>query len=158
MTGDDAERDRRQAAIHRWVSIAVPLTLGAGWSGYAVTAFRVGGFTDPGPALWPLIVGSLLMVLSLVRMLADRETTGYEPYRRASLLVAVGAGVTGVFVVAFTLAGFLVSGFAFVLFWTRILGGERWRVSLIVASGSAIALQLVFGTLLGVPFAAFGPS
>jgi putative tricarboxylic transport membrane protein len=152
------ETPRKQAAIHRWISIAVPLALGAGWAGYAITAFRVGRFSAPGPALWPLIVGSLLMVLSLVRILVDRDTTGYEPYRRTSALVAVGAGVTGVFIVAFTLIGFLISCFVLVLFWTRTLGGESWRLSLIVATSSAVALQLIFGTLLGVPFSPLGPS
>lgn len=163
MTDDSSDSgavtgDPRQAAVHRWISIAVPLALGAGWAVYAVSAFRVGGISAPGPAFWPLIVGTLLMVLSAARVVADRDLSDYEPYRRASLLVAAGAGMTGVFIVAFVAIGFVVSSFVFVLFWMRVLGGESWRLSLGVAAGSAIALQLVFGELLSVPFAPFGPS
>lgn len=157
---DSGEVPRRpdQATVHRWISIAVPLALGLGWAIYAVSAFRIGGFSEPGPALWPLIVGTLLMLLSIVRVITDRDAADYEPYRRASLLVVAGAAMTGIFIVAFVVVGFLVSSFVLILFWMRVLGGERWRLSLVVAASSTIVLQLIFGNLLSVPFSSFGPS
>ncbi|HYH32924.1 MAG TPA: tripartite tricarboxylate transporter TctB family protein [Pseudonocardia sp.] len=135
----------------RRISALLPIGLGLLWIVSAVMSFPLGSLGEPGPALWPVIVGVLLVVMSLVLLLTERDGEDYEPFTRRSRLVALGVTSTAIFIVVFEYVGFLAAGFLLMLFWTRFLGRESWRLSLLVSAGTALAFYQIFGPMLGVP-------
>lgn len=134
----------------RRIDAFLPLVLGVLWVVYALQSFPLGGLSEPGPALWPVIVGVLLAVLSVILLLTE-DTEDHEPFTRKARLVALGVVSTAVFIVIFEQVGFVVAGFLLLLFWMRYLGRESWKLSLIVAAGVTLVFYYVFGPLLGVP-------
>ncbi len=144
------ERQPRQGPAHH-VGALLPLVLGLLWIYFAYASFPLGGLREPGPALWPVIVGAFTAAISLLLWLTERDDTEYEQFTSRSKLVALGALATAVFVLIYTYVGFLVAGFLLMLFWVRFLGRETWRLALIVAAATSLLGYLIFGELLGVP-------
>lgn len=137
-------------ALLRRVDALIPFVLGVLWVAYAVASFPLGGLHEPGPALWPVIVGVLLVAMSVILFVTE-DTEDHEPFTARSRFVALGALSTAVFIVLFEQVGFVVAGFLLLLFWARYLGRESWRLSVAVAAGVTLAFYYVFGPLLNVP-------
>jgi len=144
------ERVQRQGPGHH-IGALVPLALGLVWVYSAVSSFDLGGLRDPGPALWPVVVGVFTAAMGLLLWLTERDDTEYEQFTSKWKLVVLGAVATAVFIVIYTYVGFLVAGFLLMAFWCRHLGKESWRLSLIVAASSSILGYMIFAELLGVP-------
>ena len=144
------ERVPRQGPAHH-VGALLPMALGILWVYFAASSFDLGGLRQPGPALWPVMVGLFTAAMALLLWLTERDDTEYEQFTSRSKLVALGAAATAVFIVIYTYVGFLVAGFLLMAFWTRFLGRETWRMALIVAAATSLVGYLVFGELLGVP-------
>lgn len=144
------EREPRQGPAHH-VGAFLPMALGLLWVYFAFSSFPVGSLREPGPALWPVIVGIFVAVMSLNLWLTERDDTEYEQFTNRSKLVALGAAATAIFIVIYTYVGFIEGGFLLMLFWCRFLGKETWRLSLIVAAAASLLGYLIFGELLGVP-------
>jgi putative tricarboxylic transport membrane protein len=144
------ERHPRQGPAHH-VGAFLPMVLGLLWVYFAWSSFPLGDLREPGPALWPVIVGIFIAVISLNLWLTERDDTEYEQFTSKSKLVALGAAATAVFIVIFTYVGFIEGGFLLMLFWCRFLGKETWRLSLVVAAATSVLGYLIFGELLGVP-------
>jgi putative tricarboxylic transport membrane protein len=144
------EKTPRPGRAHH-VGALVPFALGSVWVGFANASFSLGDLREPGPALWPTMVGGFLAAMSVILWLTERDDTEYEPFVKKSKFVALGAISTAVFIVIYENLGFLVGGFLLMLFWCRYLGRESWRLSLVVSAATAVLGYLVFGELLGVP-------
>ena len=144
------EHAPRQGPGHL-VGALLPLVLGVLWIWFAYSSFPLGGLREPGPALWPVIVGVFVALISLTLLLTERDDAEYEPFTSKGKLVAAGALATAVFIMIYTYVGFLVAGFLLMFFWCRFLGRESWRLSLIVAASTSLLGFLIFGELLGVP-------
>ncbi|SOD98996.1 tripartite tricarboxylate transporter TctB family protein [Blastococcus haudaquaticus] len=144
------ERVPRQGPAHH-VGALLPLLLGLLWVYFAYSSFPLGDLREPGPALWPVIVGIFTALISLNLWLTERDDTEYEPFTSRSKLVPLGAIATAIFIVIYTYVGFLVAGFLLMAFWVRFLGRETWRLSLVVAAATSLLGYLIFGELLGVP-------
>ena len=136
--------------MHRLGSL-IPLALGLVWIVYALKSFPLGGLSNPGPALWPVMTGAVLALTATVLLVTERDNDDYEPLTKKSVLVALGAGSTAVFIVLFEQVGFIVAGFLLMLFWCRKLGHESWRLSLAVSAGVVLLFYEVFDPLFGVP-------
>ena len=136
--------------MHR-LGALVPLALGLVWIVSALKSFPLGNLSNPGPALWPVITGTVLALTSMILLVTERENDEYEPFTKRSALVALGAASTAVFIVMFEEIGFVIAGFLLMLFWCRQLGHETWRLSLAVSAGVALFFYEVFGPLLSVP-------
>ena len=144
------ERVPRQGPGHH-IGALVPFALGLIWVYSAFSSFDLGGLRDPGPALWPVVVGVFTAAMGLLLWLTERDDTEYEQFTSKWKLVALGVVATAIFIVLYTYVGFLVAGFLLMAFWCRYLGKESWRMSLIVAASSSILGYEIFGELLGVP-------
>ena len=115
----------------------------------------LGELTAPGPGLWPAIVAALLIATSVVLLFLD-PAEDYEPWTAGTVRIIAGLAGLALFIVLFQTIGFVISAFLLLFAWLRYLGGESWRMALVLALAGAIALHLVFVVALGVPFPA-GP-
>ncbi len=141
--------------MHR-LGALVPLALGLLWIAYALTSFPLGQLNRPGPAMWPTIVGTVLVMTSLVLFFTGQDKEDQEPFTTRWPMVAMGAGSIGAFIVLYEVAGFIVGAILVLLFWCRYLGSESWRLSVTVAVAGAGGFYAIFGLLLGVPLPATG--
>jgi putative tricarboxylic transport membrane protein len=115
----------------------------------------LGELTAPGPGLWPAIVAALLTGTAVVLLFLD-PAEDYEPWTLGTARIVAGLAGLALFIVLFQTIGFVVSAFLLLFAWLRFLGGESWRMALVLAVVGTIALHLVFVVALGVPFPA-GP-
>ena len=115
----------------------------------------LGELTAPGPGLWPTIVAGLLIATSVVLLFLD-PAEDYEPWTAGTARIVAGLAGLALFIVLFQTIGFVVSAFLLLFAWLRFLGGESWRMALVLAVAGAVVLHLVFVVVLGVPFPA-GP-
>jgi putative tricarboxylic transport membrane protein len=123
-------------------------------SGVGVAAslrLDTGSLADPGPGLWPLIVTCLSAVGALGLVLPSRKPDGSEPFTRSSWTVAAAvAGMIG-YAFLFPHTGFTLPAFLLLLFWIRVLGGERWAVAATVSAAAATGFFCLFALVLDVP-------
>lgn len=137
----------------RWAAIVagvVPLVLGimVTWQSYGL---GLGTLIEPEAGLWPFCLGVALIVMS-VGLVIGRERFGFcESFTRGSAPVLIGAMSIAAFVVALPLVGFEIPGVVLLAFWLKVLGGESWRITLIVPIGCVAVFHLLFIELLGVP-------
>lgn len=129
----------------------VPLALGICALAYAYT-LSLGGLTNPGPGLWPFLISVAIILFSITLLVTESGAEDYERFTRGIRTIALGIVSLAAFVLLFALIGFIVPGFLTFVFWLRFIGGESWRLTLIVASLSTAAFYLVFAVLLSVPF------
>jgi putative tricarboxylic transport membrane protein len=115
----------------------------------------LGELTAPGPGLWPAIVAGLLTGTSVALLFLD-PVEDYERWTAGTARIAAGLAGLALFVVLFQTIGFVVPAVLLLFVWLRFLGGESWRMALVLAVVGAIVLHLVFVVGLGVPFPA-GP-
>jgi len=139
--------------------------------GVAFAGLLVGGFylveaaryprgtpAQPGPGLFPLLVGVLFLlsaaavgvesVLSRKDHSVDRPT-GDRLWR----LVTVGLA-TLAYIVVLPYAGHSVAGTLLVLTVLRVMGIRRWALAVPVAVATGLGSYYLFGILLGAPIPA----
>ena len=122
----------------------------AGWS----LKYPVGGIAKPGPGLYPLGLGLLLMFLSLV-LLAQDLKAGWSKGGAAGLTVSrklkkvgyvIGVLIAAIFV--FEWAGYLVTIFSFMFLLTLAGGVQRWKKGLVISILTVAGVYVVFVVLL----------
>lgn len=109
----------------------------------------LGTVTRPGPGLWPMICGILVLVagaLSWTSPPAEDE----ERMSHRSWVVLIAAGSVGAFIVAMPLIGFEFPMVLLLVLWLKVLGGERWLMTAAVSVGATVAFYLLFVTALGL--------
>jgi putative tricarboxylic transport membrane protein len=120
---------------------------------WQASKLRLGGFHKPGPGLFPLILGLILILLSLVLLL---QTRGRPGSRRFSLgespkriLMVYGSLLAYVAILEY--AGFLLSSF-FLFFFLFVALGEYTvkRAALTALAATAVAYVL-FDVLMKSP-------
>ena len=121
-----------------------------GWS----VKYPVGGIANPGPGLYPLGLGLLLMFLSLVLLAQDlkagRSKGGVAGLTVSGKLKKVGY-VIGVLIAAifvFEWAGYLVTIFAFMFLLALAGGVQRWKKGLVISILTVGGVYVVFVVLL----------
>lgn len=148
----------RGASAALWPSI-VPFAIGLG--SFALSSrLKFGDWHNPGPGLWPmcisvfiLLVSAALFVSAWVKIRADRPAADdMERFTRSSRYPFYAMLALAAFIPLFDWFGLSLPCLALLLFWTRLLGRERWRVALPVSLGLTIFLYVIFGWGLGVPF------
>lgn len=111
----------------------------------------LGKFSQPGPGLWPFLVGVVMVGASVLVLLTD--TGGdHEPFTGQVHNVLLGAGALAVFITAFTYLGFILPGVLTFLFWLRFLARESWRKTALLATALTTLFYVLFVPVLGVPF------
>ncbi len=120
---------------------------------------EVGTFDNPGPGLFPMVLGAVLGVLSLIILVggimakraAVQEAAACERgaiYSKEALYVVVALVGYGLLLVPL---GFIVTTFAVFAAMLRFVTDQKWAVVLGGAVILAIGSYVIFDTLLGVP-------
>lgn len=121
--------------------------------------YEVGTFNNPGPGLFPLVLGVVLGVLSLIIL------AGGIVAKRAAVQGGVGAGGRSIvskeaFYVVLALIGFgfllvplgfIITTFAVFAALLRFVTNQKWLTVIIGALVLALGAYVVFDVLLGVP-------
>jgi hypothetical protein len=113
-------------------------------------ALGVGSPGQPGPGTWPLLMGVALLVLSVVLAFLARRTTDAERFTRASWQVLAGLVTMILFVSAIGVIGFEIPAALLTFVWLRYLGGESWRLSIVISITVVIAFYAIFVGALSV--------
>lgn len=131
------------------------LMLGAGlfFALGAIIALEFGSFRRMGPGAFPLLIGALLCILSLVGLVQNLRNP--MPVDAADPMAVIGV-VGGVSAFAFftPLTGVLPATAAAVLATGAVIPGFRWSHRIALAAGVAVAVWLIFVLGLGIPFIA----
>jgi hypothetical protein len=113
-------------------------------------ALGVGSPGQPGPGTWPLLMGVALLVLSVVLAFLARRTTDAERFTRASWQVLAGLVTMILFVSAIGVIGFEIPAALLTFVWLRYLGGESWRLSIVISIAVVVAFYAIFVGALSV--------
>src|SRR3954452_263362 len=111
----------------------------------------IGTASKPGAGTWPTIVSVVTIVLGVGLLLVARRTHDGERFATASLLVLVGLATMVVFVVLLPIIGFEIPAALLCFVWLRFLGGEGWRLSVLLSLGLVAAFYVIFVGALSVP-------
>jgi len=116
---------------------------------------RVGVLTAPGPGFFPLVMGLVLGIFSvLILVQAKKERT--EPVRFwAPDANKRGIALTFLFILVYALllerAGFIATTILFFLLVSRFVCGHRWRTAVFFAVVTSFATYFVFSILIHAP-------
>ena len=108
------------------------------------------GFGVVGPAVFPTVIGVLMFgsALWLARDTLGRAMPALDPIDRWPFFATVAT--TGIFLVAFIPAGFVLSSMTFLVVQSRILGSRAWKRDVIGAIFFVLALYVLFVRLLTI--------
>jgi putative tricarboxylic transport membrane protein len=132
-----------QSRVAGLVALAVGVAAALGARGLGV-----GSLTDPGPGLWPLVVGAVLVITGAavaVRPGDEAETIGRDAWAVVVACVSLVAYTAVIGAVGFELPTAIL-----LAFWLRVLGGEPWRTTVVVSVGVTVVAYVVFILALGV--------
>jgi putative tricarboxylic transport membrane protein len=138
----------------RWASLVagiVPATIGAA-AALLSPQLGLGTPTEPGPGMWPFLLGVSLFGASLVLLALHSRLTPCEAFTPGVWAVGLGVASLVAFTVLVPLVGFEYPAAALIALWIKVIGGESWRTALVVAVCATAALYALFILALGVSF------
>jgi hypothetical protein len=109
-------------------------------------AYPLDSLATPGPGVFPLAAGTLLLGAAVAQAVAEGPATHLGD-RRVLALMAVLVG----YPVASAAIGFLTASFVVVLLSSRLLGARGWLRPAVLALGIVLAAHALFVVWLGVP-------
>lgn len=122
----------------------------------ASTSYDLGGFLQPGPGAYPLLLGMLMIVLSLKLILegrlsrksaskANAASPAFSPgWHRVALIVLV----LTLAALVFEIIGYLPTFFLMILCLMRVGSARNWKRILLTSFLSTLGVYLVFVLLL----------
>jgi hypothetical protein len=116
-------------------------------------AYPLDTLATPGPGVFPLAAGLLLLGLAAGQAVAAGRASHADPSAGGgaiSRVVGLMAALVGYALAAGTL-GFLTASFALVLAVSRLLGAPGWLRPTTLALGVTLGAYLIFVAWLGVP-------
>jgi putative tricarboxylic transport membrane protein len=137
---------------------AVSVVLAAGYLAWALS-LPFGTGERPGPGLYPVLLGTALLGLSIIllgRSLAGtlKEITEKFPRGPGLLRVAVLTAVLFLFGAAFTHFGFIVCSALLVGAALRLFGLSHWGKVVFISAVTSIVFYFLFSNFLEVPLPA----
>ena len=133
-------------------SSLVLVLFGAGYLAYS-TEYPMNAWNNPGPRVFPLIVGGALAILAVCRLIQTLRTWKKEEVQegvcsnRESLRASRPFPLVVVFVAYILMiegAGFFLPTVAFVVMSSRLMGAKDWVRPLGLALGVALFCYLLF--------------
>jgi hypothetical protein len=143
-------RKREAVTAIFWIFLGLIISI---WS----ATFPFGSQESPGPAIFPLASGLILILLGCIRFFQTRTQKEGSPLRPFEPLIPGGAGFWRI---AFTIGGMLLSaalleylGFVLTVFFLilsleRAIQPQKWRTDVFYALVSALGSLIVFQVLL----------
>lgn len=147
---EDEERPPPGGPVQQVVAALVVLALGL-FGAVRSLDYGLGRLTQPGPGLWPFVVSSLIVVVSLGLLVWGRQLTDAEVFSHHSWQPAIGVVTFLALAALLPVVGFEIPAFLLAVVWLRFLGGETWRSTVLVALGTVVAFYLVFVVALSIP-------
>jgi hypothetical protein len=148
----DLEDERPPHAGPPTQVVAALVTTAIGVFGLVASwGYGLGELTHPGPGLWPFAVSVIITVLSLGLLATGRHATDTEKFTRSSLLALYGVVTLLGLALLLPVIGFEVPSLLVMLIWTRLLGRETWRMSLVVSVLTVAAFYALFVLALAIP-------
>lgn len=148
----ELEEQRPPAGGRAYQVVAALVTLAVGVLGAVLAyGYGLGSLRRPGPGLWPFLVSTLIIVLSVVLLVIGRKLTDSEKFSRSSVLPLVGLGTCVAFAFLLPVIGFEIPALLLCAVWLRFLGGESWRSTVVVSVGTVAAFYALFLYGLGIP-------
>ena len=132
----------------------VSITLSLFYLGFA-WHYPIGSAKQPGPGLYPLVVGIFLLVTSIgtgfgVRSKAAQGKIdwprGAGRWRMAAIL---GAILT--YIILLPYAGHAIAATIVILVALQAIGGQRWPMKIVLSVAIGFGSYYLFNTLLGTP-------
>jgi putative tricarboxylic transport membrane protein len=128
------------------------VTLAVGVTGAVLAyGYGLGTLRRPGAGLWPFVISTLIVALSLVLLVIGRKLEDSERFTRTSLLVLVGVASLVAFAALLPTIGFEIPALLLCALWLKVLGGESWRSTVLVSIGTVAAFYLLFLYGLRIP-------
>ncbi|MGW9113362.1 tripartite tricarboxylate transporter TctB family protein [Microbacterium sp. NPDC055683] len=112
-------------------------------------ALGTGTPAQPGPGLWPLAVGIVVLVLSAAQLVVGRRGGDGETFTRASWMALWGFASLVALVALMPHVGFEIPSLLLCVLWLRVLGHERWLTTLVTSVAVVAGFYLVFVGALG---------
>jgi hypothetical protein len=136
----------------RWVKIYASLF----WFLFAVltcwqaSRLAMGEMSAPGPGFFPLSLGVVIGILSLIAFYqSTRSSGGTAPKERVrwwNIIIIIGA------VIAYALSvgkiGFLINTFLLITLLLKVVEPQSWKTSILGGLITAVASELVFNVIL----------
>jgi hypothetical protein len=127
---------------------------------YLSARMPIGSFRLPGPGMFPLCLGLLLVVLSTIFtfgvFLRDRrmkEEDGQPPVAVTSLKRVVGfMGTIAAAAALLGVLGYAPTAFLLILTLLRLLGLRGWRWNVLIALTASVFSHFLFVEWLKIPF------
>jgi hypothetical protein len=141
------------AAIRKEVlSSLVLLLLGAGYLAYSIT-YPVDTLNNPGPAVFPLIAGGVLIILTLSQLIQSLKQSRKQAPSKDSpsspedaikikpflLILAFVA-----YLLTMKWTGFFTANTLFVVISSRLMGARDWGRPVLLAAGVGLFCYLLF--------------
>jgi len=123
----------------------------------SLSLLEVGTFYNPGPGLFPLMMGILLSFLSLIILMSAILNKAAEKRKLAELWegsnwqkMLYTAGSLFVYPLVLDILGFLLTTFLLLVFLFRAIEPQKWRIAIGSSILISIAFYLVFDRTLQV--------
>lgn len=135
---------REQVPAFAWLGVGSAISIGAYNLG-------IGAVNNPGPGLFPFVIGLGMMLLS-VSIIATSigttaaPTTGPTPRQTLTTLAVIGALVF--YALALERIGFVLCTILFLFGLLTVLGGYGWLVAATASVGMTAGSYLIFTMLL----------
>ena len=124
----------------------------------AAYGYSVGTMAEPGPGLYPLVVGTLMLLGFLgvgLETAWGRPSGEVEwPERGGRLRIAVVLAACALYIVFLPYLGHAVAGSLVAVAVLRVMGMTSWRASIAMALVMGLGSHLLFTVALGVPLPA----
>jgi hypothetical protein len=146
----EEERPPAGGPAYQTVAAVVGIVVGIG-AAVLANGYGLGSLRQPGPGLWPFVVGVVITVLSVLLLLLGRRLTDSEAFTRSSVLAAAGAVTFVGFGLLMPLVGFEIPALVLCVIWLRFLGRESWRSTAIVSVVTTTAFYFLFLYGLRIP-------
>jgi hypothetical protein len=114
----------------------------------------LGSWQNPAPGFFPFLLSLALAALSLTLLIGSFKKPGAAPQPdHASRSRKVWGTLAGLFAFYAFMEplGFLISSFLVLVFLLRAIAMQRWRLTVGISAGTALASYLVFDRLLKLP-------
>jgi putative tricarboxylic transport membrane protein len=120
---------------------------------WQASKLRLGGFHKPGPGLFPLILGLILILLSLILLIQSKGRPGSRSFSfgESPKRIVMVYGSLLAYVAILEYAGFLLSSFLLIFFLFVVLGEYTVKRAALTALAATAVAYVLFDVLLKSP-------
>jgi putative tricarboxylic transport membrane protein len=144
------ERPPAGGPAYQTVGALVGIAIGVGGAALAY-GYGLGSLREPGPGLWPFVVGVLIAALSAILLVVGRNLADSEAFTRSSVLPVIGIVTFVAFGLLMPLTGFEIPALVLCVVWLKFLGGESWRNTVVISVVTVAAFYVLFLYGLRIP-------